>query len=148
MVKNFAENILRFFAGIVMEFFTWKRGEHRKLGKFFVTFDFTCQCGVCEEQKISKNLVYMLDQLRLAYGGPIVVTSGYRCEARQKELFKRIKGAARFSQHTLGTAADIKGKDMAALYQESLKIFLAVGKANFFIHVDLRNDKVRRWDYA
>lgn len=45
----------------------------------------------------------VLDPLREAYGKPIVVTSGYRCE----KLNKAVGGAAS-SQHVKGEAADIR----------------------------------------
>lgn len=45
----------------------------------------------------------ILDPLREAYGGPIIVTSGYRCE----RLNKLVKGS-KTSQHRFGQAADIR----------------------------------------
>ena len=45
----------------------------------------------------------VLDPLREAYGRPIIVTSGYRCE----KLNKAVGGAAS-SQHVKGEAADIR----------------------------------------
>lgn len=45
---------------------------------------------------------YILQPLRDAWGQPIVVSSGYRCE----ELNKAV-GGAKNSQHLLGEAADI-----------------------------------------
>ena len=45
----------------------------------------------------------VLDPLREAYGKPIVVTSGYRCEK-----LNRAVGGAASSQHVKGQAADIR----------------------------------------
>lgn len=45
----------------------------------------------------------VLDPLREAYGKPIVVTSGYRCEK-----LNRAVGGAASSQHVKGEAADIR----------------------------------------
>lgn len=45
----------------------------------------------------------VLDPLREAYGKPIVVTSGYRCER-----LNRAVGGALSSQHVKGQAADIR----------------------------------------
>lgn len=54
-----------------------------------------------------KNLTALvekvLDPLREAYGKPIIVTSGYRCERLNK-----IVGGSASSQHKKGEAADIK----------------------------------------
>ena len=46
----------------------------------------------------------LLDPIRKAWGGPIVVSSGYRC----KQL-NELVGGARHSHHLLGCAADIIG---------------------------------------
>lgn len=46
----------------------------------------------------------VLDPLREAYGKPIVVNSGYRCEALNKKV-----GGAKTSDHVRGMAADITG---------------------------------------
>lgn len=58
-------------------------------------------------EKIKENLLALvtnvLDPLRLEWGRPIVVTSGYRCP----KLNKAKKGATQ-SQHMYGMAADIR----------------------------------------
>ena len=46
----------------------------------------------------------VLDPLRKAYGKPIVVSSGYRCEALNKAV-----GGSKTSDHMNGRAADIVG---------------------------------------
>lgn len=57
-----------------------------------------------EEQKNLEALVdNILDPLREAYGKPIIVTSGYRCE----EL-NRLIGGSKNSQHRVGMAVDIR----------------------------------------
>lgn len=52
-----------------------------------------------------------LDKARAAFGGPVIVSSGYRCAA----LNKKVKGAST-SQHLKGQAADLCCKDNAALF--------------------------------
>jgi hypothetical protein len=57
----------------------------------------------CEAERHLEALVeQVLDPLREAWGGPIYVTSGYRCPA-----LNRLVGGVEGSQHTLGQAADI-----------------------------------------
>lgn len=46
---------------------------------------------------------YILDPLREAWGAPIIVTSGYRCQKLNKAV-----GGASNSQHLYGQAADIR----------------------------------------
>jgi uncharacterized protein YcbK (DUF882 family) len=57
--------------------------------------------------QVVKNLTALiekvLDPLREAYGKPIIVTSGYRCER-----LNRAVGGAASSQHVKGEAADIR----------------------------------------
>ena len=56
---------------------------------------------------VTKNLTALIDKvldpLREAYGKPIIVTSGYRCEKLNK-----VVGGAASSQHVKGEAADIR----------------------------------------
>ena len=59
------------------------------------------------DDKVRKNLTLLvekiLDPLREAWGGPIIVTSGYRCGK-----LNRAVGGATKSQHMYGQAADIR----------------------------------------
>lgn len=56
-----------------------------------------------EESNLVALVENILDPLREAYGKPIIVTSGYRCE----EL-NRLIGGSKNSQHRIGMAADIR----------------------------------------
>ena len=58
---------------------------------------------VAQRQNITDLVDILLDPIRAAWGGPIVVNSGFRC----KEL-NAIVGGAAGSQHTKGQAADIE----------------------------------------
>ena len=58
----------------------------------------------------------ILDPLREAWGQPIIVGSGYRCEALNKAV-----GGAAHSQHKLGQAADIHTK--SDLAEDNKKLF-------------------------
>lgn len=65
----------------------------------------------------------VLDPLRLAWGEPIIVTSGYRCP----ELNKRV-GGAKNSQHLYGQAADIRTlSDNPADNKRLLRLLLTLG---------------------
>ena len=67
---------------------------------------------------IYNNLLYIierLDKIREEWGGPIIVTSGYRSQALNKAV-----GGSKTSAHCVGLAADIQPKsgnimDLAAL---------------------------------
>lgn len=57
------------------------------------------------ENNLNQLIDNILDPLREAWGQPIIVGSGYRCEA-----LNRAVGGAAHSQHKLGQAADIHTK--------------------------------------
>lgn len=59
--------------------------------------------SIQEVANLTALIEKVLDPLREAYGKPIIVTSGYRCE----KLNKAVGGAAS-SQHVKGQAADIR----------------------------------------
>jgi uncharacterized protein YcbK (DUF882 family) len=66
----------------------------------------------------------ILDPLREAWGSPIIVTSGYRCQQLNKAV-----GGAKSSQHVYGQAADIrtvsdKPSDNKKLFDLILKLNL------------------------
>ena len=53
---------------------------------------------------------YILQPLRDAWGGPLFINSGYRCQELNKEV-----GGVETSQHTKGQAADVGCSDPIAL---------------------------------
>ena len=71
-------------------------------------------------QEEKNNLVQLiekvLDPLREAYGKPIIVNSGFRCEKLNKAV-----GGASTSQHRFGQAADIRTKSDTV--SENKKLF-------------------------
>lgn len=72
-------------------------------------------------KNLESLVLNVLDPLREAWGGPIIITSGYRCE----ELNARV-GGAKYSYHRLGMAADIRpgnGK-LEGLYDLILQLFM------------------------
>lgn len=76
-----------------------------------------------EEQNLIALVDNILDPLREAYGKPIIVTSGFRCE----RLNKLIKGS-KTSQHRLGQAADIRTVEDTK--EENKKLFELVKELN------------------
>lgn len=129
---------------------TWKKGDTLKYSKHFSLQEFSCHCTrqTCVSQTISPSLLQKLENVRTAYGRPIQVTSGYRCKEHQAALAAAGMETATHSQHCFGMAADIKGEDMDALDVACSQEFMAIGRAKSFIHVDLRDDKRRRWGYV
>lgn len=99
-----------------------------------------------KEEKIIRELVRrLLDPLRLAYGKPIWITSGYR----SPELNKRVGGVWN-SQHVKGEAADCVVDDNASvllgvLLSSELPFDQAIlYKKRNFLHLSIRPDNKNR----
>ena len=76
-----------------------------------------------EEQNLIALVDNILDPLREAYGKPIIVTSGFRCE----EL-NRLIGGSKTSQHRTGQAADIR--TIVDTPEENKKLYDLIIKLN------------------
>lgn len=91
----------------------------------------------------------VLDPLREAYGKPIIVTSGYRCEALNKAV-----GGSKTSDHMKGRAVDIVGtpntkmenKRLFNLIQSlNLPFDQLIDEKNFdWVHVSYREGNNRK----
>ena len=102
-------------------------------------------------EKLKKNIAVLvdrvLDPLREAWGKPLTVTSGYRCQ----EL-NRIVGGARASHHLRGMAADISTGNRVEnrrLFQLVLDLKLPftqlIDEKNFaWVHISLDPADVKR----
>lgn len=109
------------------------------LTKHFTKAEMACQhCGVC---LMRDTFMRKLQALRDAFGGPITVTSGYRCPDHNRAV-----GGAKDSQHVKGNAADIWAEDVERLEMQALMFFPNVVKGPGFIHVD-DGPKRKPWSY-
>ncbi len=109
--------------------------DNMKLSKNFALSEFACHDG-SKEIMIDYELVQLLQKLRDTLSKPIMITSGYRSIAYNKEC-----GGISMSNHLTGKAADIKIAGMTPL-QVALaadKIgFKGVGVYPTFTHVDVQ----------
>ena len=92
---------------------------------------------------VRQELVDFLNQLRLRFGKPLVVTSGYRSPEHNQAV-----GGVANSYHTQGLAADIRPenqKDLPALWElcRRLNVTGGVGIYDTFVHVDRRGYAAR-----
>jgi uncharacterized protein YcbK (DUF882 family) len=115
--------------------------------KHFRKDEFTCKCG-CGRSDMRPGFMGRLQALRLAYGKPMIITSGYRCPDHPVEKAKATPGA-----HSEGIAADIgvSGADALLLLRLALEAnFQGIGvqqKGNGrFIHLDTREHPAI-WSY-
>lgn len=109
----------------------------------FKLYEFECHDGK-HEVKVHPGLVDKLQKLR-ELTGPITINSGYRTH----EYNMKIGGSAK-SQHMRGYAADLKlpkGLTIDQFANLAEKVgFNGIGKYNWGIHVDVR-EEYARWDY-
>lgn len=135
-----------------MRLITTHKGHKIEFADHFRSNEFDCQCSYedCFFTTVSYSLILRLDKLREMLG-PIKVTSGYRCQRHQDDLrMSGIKTVTKPSTHQRGSAADVKtGRHTGAELEEAARSvgFKAIGVATDWIHIDLRNNKERRWVY-
>lgn len=101
------------------------------------------KCKHCGEIKLDQHLVALLELVRLRFGKPVVVTSGYRCEEHNANV-----GSAKKSKHILGIAADIKVKGVqpSAVFDfldDAFPNCYGIGLYSGWVHIDVRQDKAR-----
>ena len=116
------------------------------LSQYFKREEFSCQCG-CGYDVVDVELLRVLTVVRETFGQPVRVTSGCRCSSHNK----RVGGAAK-SQHVLGKAADIQVRGVmpdvvSAFLDQMYPDVYGIGTASSFVHIDVRDDKPRRWTY-
>ena len=134
-------------------YYTWLKTDKVQINQYFSTSEFTCHCNfsTCVNQKISVDLINKLTDLRKEINSPLKITSGFRCPEYQQKLIKTGVNTvvAKKSTHELGNAADVICVILSIpeFIIKSEKYFMAIGIAKTFLHLDLRNDKIRRWNY-
>lgn len=132
----------------------YKKGQNGILSPHFTMSEFDCPCTNCTDTEVDTALIDKLELFRNGVGIPVKINSGYRCANYQNDL--RLRGyetAIGVSQHELGRAADVMREDAQSSGIELEAIarscgFKAVGVGHNWIHVDLRDDKERRWEYT
>lgn len=108
-----------------------------KYSPHFSKKEFACKC--CGQNgPIDLALVDSLEVLRVLVGKPIIITSGYRCPKHNAEI-----GGAKNSQHTKGTAADIKSPGATPLELFALAAQIpaikGLGLYEGWVHIDVRD---------
>lgn len=104
------------------------------LSEFFSLSEFRCPCLECETI-VNPKLIHGLEQIRKALNVPILITSGYRCEAYNRKI-----GGVKDSAHLTGEGADIAitGSKIRYLMLERAVIwFQRIGLYDKHIHLDV-----------
>ena len=113
------------------------------LSPHFKEAEFACNhCGELPPNGIPQNLIDALERIRVHYGVPVNINSGYRCRVHNWNV-----GGASSSLHLEGKAADfwMKGIDPAQVYCDIDNHWPngGLGKYNTFTHIDVRGYHAR-----
>lgn len=94
--------------------------------------EFACPC--CGRNEVSGPFVGLLDQARELAGIPFRVSSGYRCQAHNRQV-----GGVRDSEHLVGLAADILAVDSETRFlivSAALQVGIRrIGLNEHFVHL-------------
>lgn len=127
-----------------------KAGARLRLSKDFTSDEF--EDGIADYVLIDKRLVQLLQKLRDHLICSITITSGFRSPEKQEQLRKQgYETAKGISTHEVGSAVDIwTGKHTGEQLERAARFvgFKSVGVGASFCHVDIREDKERRWLYS
>ncbi|WP_230868147.1 YcbK family protein [Iocasia frigidifontis] len=114
-----------------------------KISKNFYLSEFECKDG-SHQVVVDSELIDKLQKLRDYLGQAIVINSAYRNESHNKSV-----GGSPNSQHLKGKAVDLRRiegltiDEMVAIAEDAG--FSGIGKYNWGIHIDVRENKAR-WD--
>lgn len=117
--------------------------SERQITPHFKVREFACSDG-SDPVFISQPLAELLENIRVHFGKPVHINSGYRTVSYNKT----VSGSSSTSQHCNGLAADIRvegvSPDRVADYAEQLLgDHGGVGRYKTFTHVDVRANKSR-----
>lgn len=118
----------------------------KQITPHFKVREFACSDG-SDVVFVAPSLVDILEAIRVHFGRPVTITSGYRTVSYNAGL----KNSSKKSQHCNGLAADIKveGHTPLEVYNYACSLLGdhgGVGIYNTFVHVDVRATK-SRFDY-
>jgi len=106
--------------------------------RYFKDKEFNCFC--CDENNMDREFLEMLDSARAYADVPFKITSGYRCDKRNKRV-----GGKPDSAHTEGKAVDISAPDSRTrfwvVYGLIQAQFTRIGIGHSFVHADTDHNK-------
>ena len=111
--------------------------EYVRESEHFMWTELECMCGNVDCQGNGMDIRFMekLEVMRVAYGKPMILTSGERCILHPIEAAKRNPGA-----HECGCAVDIKygtGRNLRELIGLAVTLdFEGIAMERSFLHLD------------
>jgi uncharacterized protein YcbK (DUF882 family) len=124
------------------EYSLFNQSTHQ-ISKHFKVKEFAQKDFRCDKVIVDTELIDVLEDIRTHFNKPVIVTSGYRTPEYNAKI-----GGVKNSQHTKGTAADIKVSSIPARkVQKYLKSKYpdkyGIGSYLTFTHIDVRAKKAR-----
>ncbi len=125
----------------------------RQITSYFNEDELRCKCG-CGEMKFSDRAVGKLQLLRLFFGAPIHINSGYRCPKYNNEVSSTgLDGPHTvFKDDNITVDTRVNGKDVHRLFEVlDYSIFTGIGvkqigeHSSRFIHLDCLVNELRPW---
>ena len=128
--------------GAEVKVYSKARDGGTALSAHFKVREFACSDGT-DTVFVAPKLVTLLEQIRVHFGKPVIVNSGYRTETKNKAV-----GGAAFSRHKYGMAADIHiagvtPRQIAAYAETLMPRSGGIGVYGTFCHVDVRTERSR-----
>jgi uncharacterized protein YcbK (DUF882 family) len=128
-----------------------------RLSPYFLSEEFSCHDGTDVPDELMPNLerlVAVLDAIRLRWGGPLSILSGYRTPDYNRRI-----GGAKASTHMTAEGADIipgRGFEVKELHDLILHVYRGgelplvggLGEYKGWVHVDVHkvpDGHLRRW---
>jgi hypothetical protein len=127
-----------------------------RVSKHFAQSEFDCKCGCNSEVVVSRDLIDLLEGIRVSVGDAIKITSGARCENHNRSVGGASESWHLTRNHTL-YASDITywdpakrtNADILRLYVTADRIGASgLGLYSGRIHVDKRLTKRARWSHS
>ena len=134
---------------MAIEAYSLLKNGNQKLSEHFKVREFRCKDG-SDPVFIDTELIDILEDIRVHFDKPVTITSGFRTASHNKSV-----SGATYSQHCYGKAADIQvqGISVETVYAYADKLLgnaggcgiypPGLGRANGWVHVDVRKDKSR-----
>lgn len=105
--------------------------------RYFSYRELRCKCGCGQERMDPEFMRRFLIPLREQYGGPVILTSAYRCS----EYNARISTTGYDGPHTTGRAVDVRvdnGWHRNVIVRLAMQLGCRrIGVARNFVHLDL-----------
>lgn len=124
------------------EYSLFNQGANQ-VSKHFKVREFAQKDYLCNKILIDSELIEVLEDVRTHFNEPVYITSAYRTPEYNEKV-----GGVKNSEHTKGTAADIKvrmvqASEVQKYLSKKYPNKYGIGSYKNFTHIDVREKKAR-----